>query len=65
MGERRHDRRVEALSDEKVTGKLDVRDAAAALPETVDEPEAIEPSDDSEFDDAALDEEPAIEEAAA
>jgi type I restriction enzyme S subunit len=46
-----------------VTGKLDVRAAAAALPESEEEPEPIEPIEDTEPGEAA-DDEAEIEEAA-
>jgi type I restriction enzyme S subunit len=52
------------LVTDVVTGKLDVRAAAAELPAIEEEPEALEPSDDSELDEASLDEEAEIEDVA-
>jgi hypothetical protein len=37
-----------------VTGKLDVRAAAAALPETIEEPENFNDTEETEADDGAL-----------
>jgi len=56
-----HEYRARLIAD-TVTGKIDVREAAEALPETKDEPGAVELTDDTDVEDA-LDDESEVEQA--